>query len=88
MPGSNIRTDNALCAICRYPIMLPASQGQTARCPNCGTINESITQVTIPTPVFVGFVAFAAGVLLGPAILAASDAGSEYMARRIRERIG
>jgi len=86
MPG--ISTDNALCASCRYPIQTPAQVGQTVKCPYCTTINEAITQVVIPTPVFVGFVAFAAGVLLGPAILAATDAGSDYMARRIRERIG
>jgi len=86
MPG--ISTNNAPCSICNYPIQAPTHEGQTVKCAYCGSINEAITQVTIPTPVFVGFICFAAGVLLGPALLAATDTGSDYLARQVRGRLG
>ena len=85
---STIATHSSPCAICRYPIKEADYVGQQVKCPYCGSINEAITQVTIPTPVFVGFICFAAGVFFGPAILAATDTGSDYMARHIRGRIG
>lgn len=85
---STIATNSSPCAICRYPIQEATYVGQQVKCPYCGSINEAITQVTIPTPVFVGFICFAAGILLGPAILAATDTGSDYLARQIRGRIG
>ena len=84
----DVATSNSPCAICRYPIQEPEYVGQEVKCPYCGSINEAITQVTIPTPVFVGFICFTAGVFLGPAILAATDTGSDYLARQIRGRIG
>jgi len=83
-----ISTSNAPCAICKYPAPAPSHVGQQVKCAYCGSINEAITDVTIPTPVFVGFLAFAAGVFFGPAILAATDVGSDYLARQIRGRHG
>ena len=85
---STVATNSSPCGICRYPIQEPTYVGQQVKCPYCGSINEAITQVTIPTPVFVGLLCFGAGVLLGPAILAATDTGSDYLARQIRGRLG
>jgi len=79
-----ITTVNAPCHACHYPIQEPAYDRQQIKCPYCGAINEAITQVTIPTPVFVGFIAFVAGVLFGPALLAATDVGQRYLEERIR----
>ena len=84
----NVTTSNSPCGICGYPIKEANHVGAQVKCPYCGSINEAITQVSIPTPVFVGFICFAAGVLLGPAILAATDTGSDYLARQIRGRLG
>ncbi len=85
----NVTTRNSPCAICGYPIKAARGNGQQVRCPYCSTINEAvITQVSIPTPVFVGFIAFAAGVFFGPAILAATDTGADYLARQVRGRLG
>jgi len=81
-------TSSSPCGICAYPIQAPAYLGQQVKCPYCGSINQAITDVSIPTPVFVGFICFAAGVLLGPAILAATDTGSDYLARQVRGRLG
>ena len=83
-----VATGNSPCAICHYPIQEPTYVGQQVKCPYCGSINEAITQVTIPTPVFVGIIAFTVGVFVGPAILALSQAGQDYLARQIRGRMG
>lgn len=77
------------CSICKFPILIPESahEGQQIKCPSCGTIHEAIAQITIPTPVFVGFLFFGLGVLLGPGLLATTAAGQSWMQRQIRERI-
>ena len=75
------------CSNCSYPVQAPTYVGQQVKCSYCSSINEAITQVTIPTPVFVGVVCFAAGVLLGPAFWVSTKAGSEWLAKRARERI-
>jgi len=41
------------CAECGYPLAAEYS-GQTINCPMCGTVNEAITGVEIPTPIFAG----------------------------------
>ena len=83
----SISTNSSPCALCRYPITEPTYIGQEVKCPYCGSINTAITQVTIPTPVFVGLVAFGAGVLFGPALMATTESGQAWLERQIRERI-
>jgi phage FluMu protein Com len=83
----NVAENNVPCAACNYPIPEFTYIGQQKKCPYCGTINEAIAQVTIPTPVFVGFVCFGLGVLFGPALLATTAGGQSWMQRQIRERI-
>ena len=75
------------CASCGYPLAADV-EGQTVTCPMCGTVNEAISQgVTIPTPVFVGFLAFGFGVLLGPALIATTAGGREWLEKQAREAI-
>lgn len=83
---STVATNSSPCGICRYPIQEPTYVGQQVKCLYCGSINEAITQVTIPTPVFVGFVFFAVGALLGPSLWALTQGGSQYLARKATER--
>ena len=83
----NIATESAPCAICQYPVREPTYVGQQVKCPYCGSINEAITQVTIPTPVFVSVIFFTVGVFVGPALLAASQWGQDYLASQVRGRL-
>jgi len=48
----------------------------------------AITQVVIPTNLFVGVVCFIAGAFIGPALWVSTKAGSEWLARKAKERIG
>jgi hypothetical protein len=48
----------------------------------------AITQVVIPTTLFVGVVSFIAGAFIGPALWVSTKAGSEWLARKAKERIG
>ena len=74
----------AECASCSYPIAA-SFQGQVEPCPMCGTINEAISQgVTIPTPLFVGLIAFGLGMFLGPSIIASSSEGQRWLEQQIR----
>jgi predicted RNA-binding Zn-ribbon protein involved in translation (DUF1610 family) len=75
-----------LCSSCHYPIEV-SYEGQVIACPYCGTVNRAITQVKIPTSVFVGFISFLAGAILGPSLWAATKAGSEALGRLAREHI-
>src|SRR4030042_2206327 len=78
MPNT-IATENIPCAICHYPTPAPSYVGQLVKCVYCGSINEAIADVTIPTPVFVGFLCFGLGVLFGPALLATTAGGQSWM---------
>lgn len=73
------------CAKCSYPLAADFV-GQKVTCPMCGTINEAITGVEIPTPLFVGLVAFAAGMLLGPSLVASTTAGRSWLEQKARGR--
>jgi len=85
---TQIGTESVPCAVCHFPIQAPTHVGQQVKCPYCGSINEAITQgVTIPTPVLVGLLSFGAGVLLGPALIASTQSGSEWLAKQAKERI-
>jgi len=70
------------CAGCGYPLAAEYS-GQTVSCPMCGITN--IAQgVTIPTPIFAGGLGLLLGIFLGPALLAGSEWGREYLVNRAR----
>jgi hypothetical protein len=53
-----------------------------------GVGGPAITQVVIPTTLFVGVVSFIAGAFIGPALWVSTKAGSEWLARKAKERIG
>jgi hypothetical protein len=85
---AKVRTESVPCAVCHFPIQAPTYVGQQVKCPYCGSINEAISQgVTIPTPLLVGLLSFGAGVLLGPALMASTQSGAEYLAKKARERL-
>jgi len=75
------------CASCGYPLATEF-EGQTVTCPMCSTVNEAISQgITISTPVFVGVLAFLGGVLIGPALIASTAGGREWLEKQAREAI-
>ncbi len=76
------------CPTCSYPVKATHS-GDTVTCPFCSTkLEATIAQgVTIPTPLLVGVIAFALGVVLGPSVLASTGAGSRWLEKKARERI-
>jgi len=75
----------ASCPACGYPVAANF-EGETAVCANCGEKMEAtISQgVTIPTPVFIGVLAFAAGILIGPALLASTQTGQAWLMRQAK----
>jgi hypothetical protein len=83
-----IATNSIPCPVCRYPIPAPTEVGQEVKCAWCSSISEAIQQgITIPTSLFVGILSFGLGVILGPALIATTKSGSEWLARQARERI-
>ena len=44
--------------------------------------------VTVPTWLIVGTIALALGVILGPAILSTTEAGSQCLAKAARKKLG
>jgi phage FluMu protein Com len=74
------------CSKCGYPLAADYV-GEKVTCPNCGTINEAISGVTIPTPVFVGIACFFGGLLLGPSLLAATEGGKKMLERAIKTKM-
>jgi hypothetical protein len=95
---NRIADQSSPCGICGFPITAPTSLGQIARCPYCGTINKSINDITIPTSFVLGFISFALGVFLGPALISAmpelarrlssaTKRGQEYVSEQARKRL-
>lgn len=81
----------AKCPVCGYPIAL-THEGETRVCDYCGehliASQGGIGQgVTIPTPLFAGLLGFAFGVLLGPALLSSTTAGSRWLEQQSVRRI-
>jgi phage FluMu protein Com len=76
------------CASCGYPLAAEYP-GQQVSCPNCGTVNEAVSQqgVSIPTWLFAGGIGFFAGLLLGPTIVTSTKEGAQWMSRRVSERL-
>jgi uncharacterized paraquat-inducible protein A len=94
----NINAQSSPCGICGFPITAPAVEGQTAKCPYCGTINKAIQDITIPTSFIVGVITFTLGVFLGPVLLSAmpelarklssaTKRGQEYLSEQTRKRL-
>lgn len=76
------------CPTCGFPINADF-EGQTKVCAYCGAKLEAVVSqgVTIPTPLFVGVVAFLIGVVVGPALIASTEGGSRWLAEQARARI-
>ncbi len=51
------------CANCGYPLAAEA-KGEQINCPMCSTINEAISGVDIPNPIFWGGLGILAGLIL------------------------
>jgi len=75
------------CASCGYPIAWdPLSE--IATCPRCGIMNEIISQgVTLPTWLVAGALGLIVGVIAGPALLASTDEGAKWLAKKAREKL-
>jgi hypothetical protein len=84
-----VKTANIPCPVCGYPIPAPLYVGEEVKCAWCNSISTAIEQegVTIPKTVFWSLLTFGLGVLLGPAIWATTQGGSEWLARKARERL-
>ena len=75
------------CPVCGFPINAEY-EGQTAVCAYCGTSIQAITQeVTIPTWLLVGFIAFGIGVVAGPALIASTSEGARWLEKTAREKL-
>jgi len=73
------------CPICKYPVSVSHS-GEEVRCPYCSA--SLIAQgVTIPSWLLAGAIGIGIGVIFGPSILASTEAGSQWLARKSREYI-
>jgi len=82
----SIRTIGS-CSVCGYPISA-SYIGEEVNCPMCSTINEAVSQgVTISTPVFVGILAFFAGMIFGPSLIATTSEGRTWLEKQAREAI-
>jgi len=74
------------CVSCGFPINV-SRIGEELACPDCHTVNKAVSAVTVPTPLFVGVLGFALGVILGPAVLSSTKGGAEFLERKARERL-
>lgn len=75
------------CASCGYPLAAEYL-GQQITCPMCSTINEAVSQdgIAIPGWLFGGTIGLLAGLIIGPSLIASTEAGAQWMARRAREK--
>jgi|GEM_PF-1137335 len=86
---SGITTASIKCPVCSWPVPDPGSVGAQVKCVYCGQVSESINQeVIVPSWLFWLGIGLTVGTLLGPSILATTEAGSQYLARKARERMG
>jgi len=76
------------CPICGYPVQAEY-EGQTAICAYCGTkLEATISQgITIPTTLFWSLIAFGVGVVIGPALIASTSGGRDWLEKQAREAI-
>ncbi|MDP2661552.1 MAG: hypothetical protein Q8R28_12565 [Dehalococcoidia bacterium] len=75
------------CASCGYPLTA-SHEGQRVSCPMCSTINQAINQgVTIPSWLLALGIGLGVGILAGPAIMATTETGSQWLEKQVRERV-
>lgn len=74
------------CATCGYPLA-GSHVGQELTCPHCGNISQVISGVTIPGWMVTGGIAFALGVILGPALIASTESGAKWLEKKAREKL-
>lgn len=77
------------CPACGYPINAEY-EGQAEVCAYCGEkliAQEEEGGVRIPATLFVGIVAFFAGVLIGPAVVASTTEGRKWLEEQARGAI-
>jgi hypothetical protein len=85
--SASVATNSIACPVCGYPIPAPSAIGEEVKCAYCGSISQAIQAVTIPSTVFVGFITFGLGAILGPALWEAAKGGAKALERVARERI-
>ena len=71
------------CVECSYPLTSD-NPGQVQACPMCSTLNESISDITISTPVLVGILFFSLGMFIGPSLIATTSGGKKWLEERAR----
>ena len=76
------------CYSCGYPIGA-AYGGQEISCPMCGTENKAISGRIggVGSTLLIFGIGLAIGIFAGPAIIASTEAGSQWLAKKARERI-
>lgn len=75
------------CAVCGYPLAAEV-EGQQVTCPMCTSVNEAVSQgITIPGTLFWSLIAFGAGVILGPALIASTAEGRNWLEKQARAAI-
>ena len=76
------------CPFCGFPTN--ARIGANKVCANCNEsmITGPISDVTIPTGLFWGTLAFVAGVILGPVLLSSSSEGQRWLERQAKRKLG
>ncbi len=50
-------------------------------------ISGGISAVPVPTPLFAGAIGLVLGILIGPALLASTQAGAKYLERQVRQKL-
>jgi len=53
----------------------------------CGTLNEAITGVTIPTWLFAGGIGALLGIIAGPAIIGSTEGGAAWLRRQATKKL-
>jgi DNA-directed RNA polymerase subunit RPC12/RpoP len=75
------------CPVCNYPISGSISVEEEVHCPYCSS--TLIAQdVTLPGWLIGGTIGLAIGLIFGPSIIASTEAGSQWLARKARAKIG
>ena len=74
------------CVSCGFPINV-SSSGQTIACPSCEAVNQAISAVPIPTPIFAGLVGLVIGVVFGPALISSTTGGARWLEKKAQERL-
>jgi len=74
----------ASCPVCSYPIQIQ-NEGQNVICSYCKS-SLIAQEVSIPSGIFWGTMAFVAGVFLGPVLLGSTKSGQRWLTERAKFR--